>query len=345
MSDELKIGIVGVGAVGTVFALLLKDKGYNVEITKKNTLGLTIDNNVNLEINGAFGNRSYLVPYMQNNKFSSTKDVLFIFTKSCAVEEAFNDVKDYLSPNGVVVVVQNVFNYNELDKTLPHGRFVPIVIDFNAIRLDENHVKVLHGGHIHLGAISEESKVYLPFLKNILSCVSEVVVEDDMPSFVVSRFILSNTISSVCALTGYKLGKTLEIKRARKIFVALIEEQVKTFKAAGIKIISYSETLDYEQFVEKSFAGLRYRGKMFSRLIKQNGEMVSSTLRALENKQPTELESMCARVVELAKQHNIEVPYCKAVANMLSDVEMGKRGIYVENLDDPIFIELEKRIW
>lgn len=342
MSDKLKIGIVGVGAIGTVFALLLKDKGYDVEITKKNTLGLTIDNNVNLEINGALGNRSYLVPYMQNNKFSSMKDVLFVFTKSCAVEEAFNDVKKWLSPNGVVVVVQNVFNYLELDEILPHGRFVPIVIDFNAVRLDENHVRVLHGGHIHLGVISEESKIYLPFLKNILSCVSEVVMEDDMPSFIVSRFILSNTISSICALTGYNLGKTLEIKQARKIFVALMREQVNTFKASGIKILPYSETLDYEQFVENTFAGLRYRGKMFSRLIKQNGEMVSSTLRALENKQPTELDSMCARVVQLAKSHNIEVPYCEAVATILSDVEMGKRTIYEENLNDPLFKELER---
>lgn len=341
MAGELKIGIVGVGAIGTVFALLLKDKGYDVEITKKSTMGLMIDNCVNLEINGAFGDRSYLVPYQEKNKFSGPKDVLFVLTKSYSVESAFNDVKKYLSPNGVVVTIQNVLNYDNLISVFPKDRFVPLVIDFNAVRVDENHVDVLKAGGIHLGAITPKSEVYIPFLKELLSCVAEVKVEEDMPAFIISRFMLSNTISSVCAITGYNLGKTLQYKTAKKLFIGLISEDVDVFTAQGIKILPYNNVFDYEQFVEKSWAGIRYRSKMFSRLIKQNGEMVSSTLRALENKKPTELDSMCSRVVEIAKRYDIKVPYNEAVATFLKEVEDGKKGIYIENLEDEKFKNLE----
>ena len=341
MADKLKIGIVGVGAIGTVFALLLKDKGYDVEITKKNTMGLTIDNCVNLEINGAFGDRSYLVPYVQNNKFSSKKDVLLILTKSYATLDAYNDVKEYLSPNGVIVTPQNVLSYGKFLPVFPKDRYVPIVIDFSAARVDENHVNVLHGGGIHVGAITQGSNVYVPFLKEIFSCISDVKVEDDMLGFIASRFMLSNAISSVCAITGYNLGRTLQYKTAKKLFIGLIREDVELFKKMGVKIMPYNDTFDYEQFVENSFAGIRYRSKMFSRRIKQNGEMVSSALRSLENKQPTELDSMCARVVELGEGAGLTVPYNKAVAEFLDDVEKGRRGIYIENLEDKKFKELE----
>lgn len=341
MTGDLKIGIVGVGAIGTVFALLLKDKGYDIEITKKSTMGLMIDNCVNLEINGAFGDRSYLVPYKEKNEFSSKKEVLFVLTKSYSVESAYNDVKEFLSPNGVVVTIQNVLNYDKLISVFPKDRFVPLVIDFNAVRVDENHVDVLKAGEIHVGAVTPKSEVYIPFLKEILSCISEVKVEKDMPAFIVSRFMLSNTISSVCAITGYNLGKTLQYKTAKKLFIGLISEDIEVFKAEGIKILPYNDVFDYEQFVEKSWAGIRYRSKMFSRLIKQNGEMVSSTLRALENKKPTELDSMCARVVEIAHHHDLKVPYNEAVATFLQEVEDGTQGIYIENLENEIFKNLE----
>lgn len=341
MTGDLKIGIVGVGAIGTVFALLLKDKGYDIEITKKSTMGLMIDNCVNLEINGAFGDRSYLVPYKEKNEFSSKKDVLFVLTKSYSVESAYNDVKEFLSPNGVVVTIQNVLNYDKLISVFPKDRFVPLVIDFNAVRVDKNHVDVLKAGEIHVGAVTPKSEVYIPFLKEILSCISEVKVEKDMPAFIVSRFMLSNTISSVCAITGYNLGKTLQYKTAKKLFIGLISEDIEVFKAEGIKILPYNDVFDYEQFVEKSWAGIRYRSKMFSRLIKQNGEMVSSTLRALENKKPTELDSMCARVVEIAHHHDLKVPYNEAVATFLQEVEDGTQGIYIENLENEIFKNLE----
>lgn len=341
MEQKLKIGIVGVGAIGTVVALLLKDKGYDVEITKKNTMGLIIDNCVNLEINGAFGDRSYLVPFRQNNTFSGQKDVLIILTQSYAVESAYGDVEKYLSPNGVVVTPQNVLSFEGLKDVLPKDRFVPIVIDFTATRIDENHVKVLHDGSIHLGTYTDASSVYVPFLNDIFSCVTKVELEENMPSFVISRFMLNNAISSICAITGYNLGKTLEYKTAKKLFLGIISEEVEVFKKLGIKIVPYYDTFDYEQFVEKSFAGLRYRGKMFNRLIKQNGDTVSSLLRALENKQPTEIDCMTGMVVNLADKLNIDVPFNRTVTEFLKDVEEGKRGIYIENLEDEIFKKLE----
>lgn len=341
MAEGLKIGIVGIGSIGTVFSLLLEAKGYDVEITKKSALGLTIDNRVNLEINGVFGDRSCLIPYMENNQFSSEKDIIFIFTQSWAVQSAYQDVSKYLSPNGVVVVVQNVLNYKELEHILPQNRFVPIVIDFNALRLDENHVEVIKSGAIHVGAITEKSNVYVPLLKTVLASVSETVIEDDMLGFMISRFILSNTISSLCALTGYNLGTTLKNKQAKKLFTGLICEQTEVFTAMGIDVKPYNDIFDYKLFSEKSGAASKFRNTMINRLIKQNGEMISSTLRALENNKRTELDSMCARVVEFAKDVNVPVPFCTAVAEFLQDVEDGKHSIIIDNLNNEVFKKLE----
>ena len=78
----MKIGIVGVGSIGQTIAVLLKDKGFDVEITKKSKNSLVIDNMVNLEINGAFGDHSILIPYVEDNKFTSKKRAKYA-KKSC----------------------------------------------------------------------------------------------------------------------------------------------------------------------------------------------------------------------------------------------------------------------
>ena len=49
--SEIKIGIVGAGAVGGVIGALLSEKGYDVEVAKRYNSDIVLDNYVNLEAN------------------------------------------------------------------------------------------------------------------------------------------------------------------------------------------------------------------------------------------------------------------------------------------------------
>ena len=341
IDNGLHIGIVGIGGVGTPIAVLLASKGYDVEVTKKNTDDLMIDNLVNLEINGEFGNKSYLVPCVQNNKFTSKKDIIIMCTQSYSTAGALTDVKKYLKPSGIVISMQNVLNFNEIVKVIPRERYIPLIIDWTATRIANNQVIVLRKGDMHIGVLDEKAKTYLPLVKKIFDDIQPTIIQKDMLSFIASRFVLSSTLSCVLALTGHNLKKTATNKVAKKLIVGTINEMIDVFEAYKVDIPPYCDILDYYQFTEKSLKGWWYRKIMFHRFIRKNGTMSSSILRALENKKRTELDSMCNRIVEMAKVKEMQVPFNETISNFLYDVEEGQETIFMENLTKPCFTNLK----
>jgi len=162
-----------------------------------------------------------------------------------------------------------------------------------------------------------------------------------MMSFIASRFVLNCALSCVLTITGYKLKYTIAKKTARKLIVGIINETLQVFENRGIKVPPYCGILDYYKFTQKGLSGWWYRHRMFSKFSMQNGNMSSSILKALENRKKSELDSMCARIVEMAKESGIDVPFNETVANFLYDVEEGKESIFMENLNNPCFTNLK----
>ena len=334
---KLEIGIVGVGSIGIVMAVQLANAGYNVEVTKKSQNDLVIDNRVNLEIHGAFGSKTALVPYVQKNKFTTKKDVLFILTQAYSVGNALEDAKQYLKPNGIVVTIQNVLSTEHILKSVGAEKYLALVIDWNANRQNPSESQVIQAGGMHIGVFDESAKVFLPILKKMLDAVAPTIIENDMYGFIASRFILNCCTSSLSAITGFDFGKTLKEKRAQKIMLELMREQIAVFNAFKVAIPQYDSNFDYYLFTERSISGWNYRRKITKRLIKQNGHMVGSLLRALENKKQSEKDYLCREIVSMAKLHNMSVPYNEAMANMIDEIADGSRGIYMENINDKVF--------
>ena len=79
---------------------------------------------------------------------------------------------------------------------------------------------------------------------------------------------------------------------------------------------------------------------MFKRLINQNGENVSPTLRLLENNQKSEKDYMCRQFVSMAKAQNMAVPYNSTMADILDEIELESRNIVLENIYDERFLEI-----
>lgn len=342
-SGKLSIGIVGIGSVGTTIALILASNGYDVEITKKNTNALTIDNCVNLEINGAFGDRSYLVPYVESNNFTTKKDVLIMCTQSYSTANALSEVKKYLKPNGVVISMQNTLNVYDVLKEVPASQYIALIVDWTATRIEENHVIVLREADMHIGVFDEKANKYLPVVQRLLGCIQPTHIQQNMMSFIASRFVLNTTLSSILAITGHRLKHTLLRKEARKLVVGMISEMMEVFKAYNINVPSYCDVLDYDKFTKRGLVGLIYRNKMFTRFISQNGDLSSSILRSLENKKRTEIDSMSGRIVSMAKEKGIDVPFNETITNFLHDVEAGNESIFMENLQNPCFTNFKIR--
>lgn len=333
---KLKIGVVGSGSIGRTIALFLTNAGYDVEMTTKINDDFVIDNMVNVEICGAFGEKNVLVPYVVSNKFTSKKDIIFIMTKSFKVKDALSDTLQYLTDDGIIIGIQNVLNLEEFFSVIPSNRYVSFVADWSAFRyVDRKLVIVNHAGNNHVGALDPNAKVFVPIVKKLLDNITTTVVEEDMLDFIWSKFILTSLTSCLGALTGYNLSRILSTKDGKRLYLNLMKEEIIVAEAMlKHKVSAYNFAFDYYKFCEDSVSGLLYRSTMFRRLINQNHNTVSSVLRNLENKRPTELDCLIKRVVEIAKQNNLYVPYCTQMAVVLDEIARGEKSIIMDNLND-----------
>ena len=332
---DLKIGVVGSGAVGGVIATILAESGFNVEMLYKHEDGLMMDNYVNMDVIGVFGEHSYLVKSVKSvDEFNEKKDVIFVTTRAYSVAENVKNVVPYLSENGIVVVAGNVLTYQDIRQYLPLSRVVSMFIEWSSVRISPCKIKVLSQGKTTIGIYDKTARPFLGIVKALLERISKVEISENMLEFTLSRIVMNSAISAIGAISGLRLGKFLDDKKGRTLFKNLINEAVMVFNELGVNIPKYHNQLDYYRFVDNTFKGKLYARKMMNLIKKNNGYLISSMLNDLDNGKKTEIDYLTGKICRLAKVKNVSVPYSDQVVRIVKEIEKGNRTIYKENIDE-----------
>ena len=125
---------------------------------------------------------------------------------------------------------------------------------------------------------------------------------------------------------------------ARRIFLAVIDEAVRTAAALGIRMPPYGGKLDYFRLVRgntplddlRRHLTIRVVGLKYSRL-------KSSSLQSLERGRPTEIDWFNGYIARKGAEAGVACPVNRRLTEMVHEIEAGKRQIAVENLADPAF--------
>lgn len=340
--DKIKIGIVGAGAVGGVICAMLSEKGYDVEVAKRYNSEINLDNLTGLEITGAFGERNILVKAVNGvTGFTTKKDIIFVLTRAYDAPPVAEQCLQFLSPNGVIVSMQNVMNVEDMIKVVGEDRLFALIINWSATRYNKAKMEVTRAGNMIVGNFGDKSQKYLEILQRILSNVAPTEISNNIIGDIWCRTIINSCICSVGALSGLNLGKTMLMPTTKKIFINIIFEAMNLANNLNVKVKNY-DALNYYDFTAKGFKAFRYRRKMLRRLKKQNGHLVSSCQRAIENNQKCEINYLNGYFVKLGQRLNIPVPSNKRVWDMVKEVESGERSMMLENLLDYYLLHPKK---
>ncbi|MFC1892120.1 ketopantoate reductase family protein [Thermodesulfobacteriota bacterium] len=102
----MNILVVGPGAMGCLFAARLKIAGYKVALFDHNTERVEVLNSRGIMVEGVTGEYSVNVPAVSEEAFFRPYFVI-ICVKSTNTEEAARSVKQWISPQSIVVTLQN----------------------------------------------------------------------------------------------------------------------------------------------------------------------------------------------------------------------------------------------
>ncbi len=291
-SKDVKVQIMGAGAIGSLFGALIQLSGFSVhyvargrqlEALKEN--GLTITGLIEGHLRVDVSNRP------------EEADLTIVAVKAYDTEGAAKMLSEV--DCGITFTIQNgIGNVEILSKYLE--RVVGGVTTYGANLVGPGIVNYAGKGVVYAGNdgyASEEAK----FVKRVLEKGFNCELVDDISFRIWSKAIVNAAINPLTAICRVRNGKIVEVEELWSIAKAVVKEGVEVLKKIGLP-----ET----DFIE-----------MVRDVATKTSKNRSSMLQDVENGKKTEIDFINGEIVRRAEELGLEAPTNKILLKLVKGVE------------------------
>ncbi|MEJ5360787.1 MAG: 2-dehydropantoate 2-reductase [Spirochaetota bacterium] len=295
MNNKPVIAIVGAGAMGSLFAFFLHSR-YTILLydTNPNTVN-AIKDGLSVEINSV---QQTFYPTISNDPaILISADIIFLFIKSFATEDAIRTIQPHIKPNAIVVTLQNGIGNVELISSMINNPLVYGTTTIGATKVSPSSVRFGGTGSIIIGgdSYSHCSTVHSLLQKANLT----VTIAPDPKKAIWEKAIINAAINPLGALLEVPNGKLIENNNTLHIMKGIIQEACLVAQAYGIFI-------DSNYMFETTVTVCRNTQKNFC-----------SMLQDILAKRKTEIDSINGSIITIAKQYSINTPYNTTVYKLI----------------------------
>lgn len=207
-----KVGIVGTGAMGSVYAALMADAGHDVLAVDTWVDHVEAINRDGLRVEGASGDRTVRIEATSDAAAVAGRDLVIIATKLDGVEAAVQAVAPGLGPQTAVLSMQNGLGGPDLAAEVlgPDRVSIGVVGGFGASMKGPGHAH--HNGmeFVRLGEYAGQAGARLEVIAEIWSSSGfRVLTFDDIHRMVWEKLICNAAYSGPCTITGLTVGEVM----------------------------------------------------------------------------------------------------------------------------------------
>ncbi len=311
----MKILVYAAGAVGLGIASCLIKAGVKVDIVARRDTVSALKKKGLLRT-GIFGQfRASPESFGAYESLTQLSDEGYDFILVCCKSfDTLNAARDLHSKFGkgsfIIVLFQNGWGNAET-----FSSFFPKDVIYNARvitgfeRKAPNEVVItVHADAIRIGSIfgadlSKVSELCSLISKGGIPCVPSPYIEKDLWA----KMLYNCLLNPLSAILKVPYGKLAEDEHTCEIMNNIAEEIFLVMKRAG-----YSTYWDSAQ---------EYLDVFYKELIPPTSAHRSSTLQDIARGKKTEIDSLTGQVIKIAEDFGVEVPYNKAVFNMVKFLE------------------------
>ena len=330
---DLKIAIIGGGAVGGITASILKKSGYNIKLAVKHPdLAIKISRQ-GIHAFGHCGDIRIKVPAIASvSDLDGNYDIAFIATKGYDMVEAAEKLLPFIGDNSRVISMQNGICEDHLAKVVGFERTIGCVVGWGSTMRGPGEVEMTSGGEFVIGNWKREKDHQLEIIREMLNHIVPARISDNIESSLYSKLIINSCITTLGVISGLYLGEILARKKARDILIQIISEAIAVADVMGLKVEPFAEKLDYYTFLKKGLLS-DFKRRITIRIIGYKyRKLKSSSLQSIERGKRTEVDNYNGYISIKGKEHNVKTPVNEQLTKMVKEIEEGKRKISPENL-------------
>ncbi len=311
----MKIGIVGAGAMGSLFGGRLSQAGHEVllfDINREHVEAIRRDGLIIEDL--ASGQREAVHP-AATTKAEQLREVqiLVIFVKSAATEAVARQFSQIAGKQTIAVTVQNgLGNEGILKRHFGAERTAAGVTSQGATFLGPGQIRHAGRGPTHLCMSDRNNEKLKDFVGALNQAGLETDLEANIDDLIWSKLIINVGINALTALTGLANGRLLEFPDTKTLMADLVAEAVMVVEKRGVQL-TYSDPLVMVYQVAEKTGGNR-----------------SSMLQDFDRKRRSEIDFINGAIVREAEALGLEVPVNRAVTRLVRVLD----SVHAEQLQD-----------
>lgn len=296
----MKIAIVGVGAMGSIYAGFFRDAGH--EVWAIDTWQAQVDaiNSNGLKLEGTSNTRN-IIGLRASTSIMDAKhcDLYVIATKGEGVASAARMVASVMKTDSLVLTIQNGLGAGErIASHMSADRVLLGVADgFGASIKAPGHAHYNATKLIRLGEMNGGISHRLKNLETVWQKAGfNVQIYQDIHQLIWEKFICNVALSGPCALFDCTIGQLLAVSHSRKISLGCMMEAYNIGLEQGINF-SFDDPIDY---LEKFVAPMP--------------DATPSLTQDFVAQRKTEIEAINGMVPSLGERSGIPTPYNDTVS-------------------------------
>lgn len=333
----MKAVLVGVGSIGGTLAVLLQEKGYDLDVVAHGEEKARLFREEGFRLTGVYGDHCQkLNAYPSVEALTDVYDVAFIATKYQQMPEVARDLLPHLSDTALVASLQNGLCMDMLSAVVGDSRTVGVMIGFGATQRAANLVEVTASAELKIGMKDGAAPDELYALRRMLNDCLPTKVTVDIEGALYSKMLFNSVINSLASVTNGTVGHMLKTAKARRVVLGILREGVAVADAMGVKVPRFNILPKWRFFANRSTRLSRWCTGQLLRvaLAAGSGNVRPSTLQSLESRRPTEIDIMNGYISKRGAEYGVPTPVNDSLTEIIQEIEAGTRPLSEKNIKD-----------
>jgi 2-dehydropantoate 2-reductase len=303
----MKIGVVGSGAMGSLFGARLVESGADVVLvdTDRPHIEAMREHGLGFDDSGDF--RRIRVKATTDHGEAGPVDIIIFFVKHPHTRQAIRDARPMMHDRTYVWTPQNgVGNVELIAEIVPESRIAKGLTSSTSVVTAPGSIVNNFRGSTETFIWPVDGGSHPP-----LAALAELMTHAGLPTYLAPdidyriwrKLCVNTTLTALTAAVNTAIGPIGESEAGQRLMRAVVEEVVAVANAKGIPL-QFEDGFGYvEELREKAF------------------EHIGSTTMDMQAKRPTEIEAMNGAVAREGQRLNVPTPANAVVADIVRILE------------------------
>jgi len=309
----MKVLVIGLGALGTVYSCLLSVAGHEVTgLSRPASIDRIKMNGVKVTgIWGEYTTKLFNVVSEVSELHHQTFDMIIITVKSFVTEEIAQQIAPLVGDNTYVFLLQNGYgNYEAAAKSIPEDKLGlgRVIFGAETLALGESKVTVI-ADDVMIG--SPRNLINPELLEEFAGIFSKALIptkaSTEIMNYIWGKIIYNSALNSLGAIFEVSYGELAEEPFTRELMNKIIGEIFKLLQARNVPMFWPDAQT--------------YLTNFYEHLIPPTSAHHSSMLQDIQSGRRTEIEALNGAVVKLAHQSGVAVPVNEVIVSMVKAKE------------------------